>query len=71
MDWARSFAFRGARLAAPFVNALSDIDGHQVNVPGRRERLGTFQLFAFSAKFDPVATMLVQGHRACSGTSTA
>ena len=64
MQWARSFAFRGAHLAAPFVNALSDIDGHQVNVPGRRQRLGTFQLFAFSAKFDPVATMLVQDHRA-------
>jgi hypothetical protein len=64
MQWPRSFAFRDARLAAPFVNALSDIDGHQVNVPGRRQRLGAFQLFAFSAKFDPVATMLVQDHRA-------
>jgi hypothetical protein len=64
MQWARSFAFRGAHLAQPFVNALSDIDGHQVNVPGRRQRLGSFQLFAFSAKFDPVATMLVQDHRA-------
>ncbi len=64
MRWERSFAFRGARLAQPFVNALSDVDGHQVNVPGRRQRLGSFQLFAFSAKFDPVATMLVQDHRA-------
>jgi hypothetical protein len=64
MQWGRSFAFRNARLAAPFVNALSDVDGHQVNVPGRRQRLGSFQLFAFSAKFDPVATMLVQDHRA-------
>jgi hypothetical protein len=33
LAWPRSFAFRGARLAPPFVNALSDIDGHQVNVP--------------------------------------
>jgi hypothetical protein len=49
---------------APFVNAMSDIDGHQVNVPGRRQPLGTFTLFSFSAKFDPVATMLVQNHRA-------
>ena len=64
LDWARGFAFRGARLEPPGVNALSDIDGHQVNVPFRRQRLGTFQLFAFSAKFDPVATMLVQDHRA-------
>ncbi len=63
MVWARSFAFQNAHLAPPFVTALSDIDGHQVNVPGRRQPLGTFQLFAFSAKFDPVASMLVQDHR--------
>ncbi len=63
MVWARSFAFQNAHLAPPFVTALSDIDGHQVNVPGRRQPLGSFQLFAFSAKFDPVATMLVQDHR--------
>jgi hypothetical protein len=42
---------------------MSDIDGHQVNVPARRQPLGTFSLFSFSAKFDPVATMLVQNHR--------
>ena len=64
MDWTRSFAFKGARLEpSQFVNALSDIDGHQVNVPGRRQPLGTFSLFQFSAKFDPVASMLVQDHR--------
>ena len=63
MAWQRSLAFRNARLAPPYVNALSDIDGHQVNVPGRRQPLGSFSLFAFSAKFDPVATMLVQDHR--------
>jgi hypothetical protein len=63
MNWARSFAFRNAHVEGPFVNALSDIDGHQVNVPGRRQPLGTFALFAFAAKFDPVATMLVQDHR--------
>ena len=64
MDWARSFAFRDVRLEhSPLVNSMSDIDGHQVNVPGRRQPLGTFTLFQFSAKFDPVATMLVQNHR--------
>jgi hypothetical protein len=61
--WARSFAFKDAHVEGPFVNALSDIDGHQVNVPGRRQPLGTFALFGFAAKFDPVATMLVQDHR--------
>jgi len=64
MDWARSFAFRGARIeSSPYVNALSDIDGHQVNVPARRQPLGAFALFDFSAKLDPVAAMLVQNHR--------
>lgn len=64
MDWKRSFAFQGAHLeTSPFVNAMSDIDGHQVNVPSRRQPLGMFTLFAFSAKFDPVAAMLVQDHR--------
>ena len=62
-NWSRSFAFKDAHVEGPFVNALSDIDGHQVNVPGRRQPLGTFALFAFAAKFDPVATMLVQDHR--------
>ena len=64
MNWARAFAFRGAHVEqAPFINSMSDIDGHQVNVPGRRQPLGSFSLFAFSAKFDPVASMLVQDHR--------
>ena len=64
MAWSRSFAFRDARVeTSPFINAMSDIDGHQVNVPGRRQPLGTFTLFGFSAKFDPVASMLVQDHR--------
>ena len=64
MQWRRSFAFKDAHLEhSPFVNSMSDIDGHQVNVAGRRQPLGTFTLFAFSAKFDPVPSMLVQDHR--------
>ena len=64
MDWSRTLAFRDARLErSPYVNSMSDIDGHQVNVPGRRQPLGTFTLFNFSAKFDPVPSMLVQDHR--------
>ena len=65
MDWTRTFAFRDAHVEpSPFVSSMSDIDGHQANVPGRRQPLGTFTLFNFSAKFDPVASMLVQDHRA-------
>jgi hypothetical protein len=64
MAWKRSFAFQEAHLEqSPFVNSMSDIDGHQVNVPGRRQPLGAFTLFNFSAKFDPVAAMLVQNQR--------
>jgi hypothetical protein len=65
MDWKRSFAFKDAHLEpSAYVSSMSDIDGHQVNVPGRRQNLGNFTLFNFSAKFDPVASMLVQDHRA-------
>jgi hypothetical protein len=64
MDWVHTFAFQGAHLEmSPGVNSMSDIDGHQVNVPARRQPLGQFTLFNFSAKFDPVASMLVQNHR--------
>ena len=34
-----------------------------VNAAGRRQPLGAFKLFNFSAKIDPVPTMLVQDHR--------
>ncbi|MEQ1692357.1 MAG: asparagine synthetase B [Gemmatimonas sp.] len=64
MAWSRALAFTGAHVEpSPYINALSDIDGHQVNVPARRQPLGAFTLFGFSAKLDPVATMLVQDHR--------
>ena len=64
MEWANALAVSKAHLEmSAGVNAMSDIDGHQVNVPARRQPLGNFQLFAFSAKLDPVATMLVQDHR--------
>lgn len=64
LAWGRTLAFTGAHVEpSPYINALSDIDGHQVNVPARRQPLGTFSLFGFSAKLDPVATMLVQDHR--------
>jgi hypothetical protein len=64
LDWSRALAFQGAHLEmSPVVNAMSDIDGHQANVPSRKQPLGAFTLFGFSSKFDPVASMLVQNHR--------
>jgi hypothetical protein len=64
MDWSRALAFQGASLElSPSVSAFSDIDTHQVNTP-RRLSLGSFALFRFSARMDPVAAMLVQNHEA-------
>jgi hypothetical protein len=64
MKWDKSLAFQNAHLElSPSIPAYSDIDGHQVNSPDRRQPLGAFSLFNFSAKIDPVPTMLVQCHR--------
>jgi hypothetical protein len=64
LHWDKALAFRDARLElSPSVAVYSDIDGHQVNAPDRRQPLGAFTLFNFSAKIDPVPTMLVQNHR--------
>ncbi|HSD32911.1 MAG TPA: hypothetical protein VLB49_13425 [Gemmatimonadales bacterium] len=64
LDWSRTFAFSGAHLEPdPQVASFSDIDGHQVNAGPRRQPLGAFKVFNFSAKIDPVPTMLVQNHR--------
>jgi hypothetical protein len=64
MDWSRALAFHSAQLElSPVVSQFSDIDGHQVNALARRQPLGAFSLFNFSAKIDPVPTMLVQNHR--------
>lgn len=62
MAWERAMAFTGARLVLDgSVSAFSDIDGHQVNTPWR-QTLGSFELFDFSAKIDPVPAMLTQSH---------
>ncbi len=62
LDWERTLAFEGAKLFDnPGLSAFSDIDGHLVNTP-MRQPLGTFRLFDFSAKIDPVASMLTQSH---------
>ena len=64
MDWSQAMAFRDATLVlSPTISQFSDIDGHQVNSPAGRQPLGSYTLFGFSAKIDPVATMLVQNHR--------
>lgn len=63
MHWDLALAFTGAHLEqSPSLAVFSDIDGHQVNGINRQP-LGAFSLFNFSAKIDPVPTMLVQNHR--------
>ena len=62
MDWSRALAFQGAEVqTSASINAFSDIDTHQVNTPWR-EPLGSFRLFEFSARIDPIPSMLVQNH---------
>src|SRR2546422_5360011 len=64
LDWSKTLAFTGAHIEpSPQIASFSDIDGHQVNAPARRQPLGAFKLFNFSAKIDPVPTLLVQNHR--------
>jgi hypothetical protein len=64
LDWTRAMACQNAHLEKnPAIPVFSDIDGHQVNNPALRQPLGAFALFNFSAKIDPVFTMLVQCHR--------
>lgn len=63
MHWSKALAFQDAHLElSPSLAVFSDIDGHLVN-SSARQPLGAFELFNFSAKIDPVATMLVQNHR--------
>ncbi|MCL2063323.1 MAG: asparagine synthetase B [Candidatus Cloacimonetes bacterium] len=62
LDFTRTFAFENFSLiTSPFIYAFSNIDASDyVQLRGREADF--FQLFSFSAKFDPVPTMLVQNH---------
>jgi hypothetical protein len=62
LDFRSTFAFRDFKLVPnPMVEEISDIDVQPPN-PGVSSRGETFELFAFSAKQDPVCSMLVQCH---------
>ena len=64
LHWDRTMAFQDVHLElSPSIASFSDIDGHQVNNTPLRQPLGAFKLFNFSAKIDPVPSMLVQSHR--------
>ncbi|HEY1032822.1 MAG TPA: hypothetical protein VGD89_13690 [Flavipsychrobacter sp.] len=61
LDFTKSFAFKGFNLmTSPYQYEFSDIDNTQYRrVP---QEMDYFSLFTFSAKFDPVPTMLCQNH---------
>jgi hypothetical protein len=62
LDYSRTFAFEGFTLILdPYVYEFSDIDMTPVAAQ-RGESRDYFTLFEFSAKYDPVPTMLVQNH---------
>ncbi|MBM4117649.1 asparagine synthetase B [bacterium] len=62
LDYTRGFCFKDYQLiTSPMVYEFSDVDA--TNTARLRGRGGDyFTLFEFSAKFDPVPTMLVQNH---------
>jgi hypothetical protein len=62
LDYSRCFAFEGFTLEMnPMVYEFSDID-MTMEAAARGEGNDWFTLFEFSAKHDPVPTMLVQDH---------
>lgn len=62
MDFERTFAFENFNITEnPMIYEYSDIDGSDYAAI-RGADADYFQLFDFSAKFDPVPTMLTQNH---------
>ena len=62
LDFSKTFAFENFVLETnPYFSPFANIDVNRVNTPARRKALD-FALFDFSAKYDPVPTMLVQNH---------
>ncbi len=62
LDFGRTLAFEGVSLIMdPYVYEFSDIDMTQA-AADRGEASDYFTLFDFSAKYDPVPSMLVQNH---------
>lgn len=61
LDFTKTLAFENFTLQLnPFVGSFSNIDVNQVNAG--KIPTGPFTLFDFSAKYDPVPTMLTQNH---------
>jgi hypothetical protein len=62
LDYGKTLAFRNFKVELdPHENEYSDID-NQPRDRGLSERNDFFKLFQFSAKWDPIPTMLTQNH---------
>jgi len=62
LDFSKTFAFQNYKLTRnPFEYEYSDIDATQTRGP-IAEQNDLFSLFEFSAKWDPIPTMLCQNH---------
>lgn len=62
LDFQRTFAFKNFKLEDdPYVIEFSEID-NRYEERGVNEANDYFTLFEFSAKYDPVPTMLTQNH---------
>lgn len=62
LDFTHTFAFTDFQVNLnPFIPAFSNIDHNQVNTPNKLEAKD-FLLFEFSAKYDPIPSILVQNH---------
>jgi hypothetical protein len=60
LDYSKTFAFRNFKLKTdPYEYEFSDIDNYNRQI---QQQLDYFTLFEFSAKWDPVPTMLTQDH---------
>lgn len=63
LDYSRCFAFENFEIETnPLAGNFDNIDVNMVNTPMRKEA-PDFDLFDFSAKLDPVPSMLTQDHR--------
>ncbi len=63
LDFSKCFAFTGFKLVSnAYIYEFSDIDIDIIK-EGIYNKPGTFSLFDFSAKIDPVPCMLVQNHK--------
>jgi hypothetical protein len=63
LNYTNCFAFEDFKLVKnPLQYEYSDIDNNPTDRPGMREGTDYFTLFEFSAKWDPVPTMLTQNH---------